>query len=206
MKTQLQKQVFQKIACALLLFITGSASYAQFSLGSPNGGENWTVGSNHNISWTNLSAFGNDSLFYSIDSAATWITIGPGSAPSYSWTIPNTPSTKCFVKAKAGPNVDISASTFTITGTSGINETTLDNGFNLFPVPAHDQLTIFNGTHDQMQEAGIYNSLGSLVARYSREELSASVVTLDISTLPKGVYMITLDTGKYITNKKMIVW
>lgn len=69
---------------------------------SPNGGEEWLVGSLHEICWADSDDVGvtADSLYYSIDGGAAWIPIAyqVGDPESYSWTIPNTPSADCRVK------------------------------------------------------------------------------------------------------------
>ena len=67
---------------------------------APVASTSWIVATSQNITWTS-----NDvttvKLEYSIDSAATWNTIianTPASAGTYAWTVPSTPSKKCFVK------------------------------------------------------------------------------------------------------------
>ncbi|MDR3667735.1 MAG: FISUMP domain-containing protein, partial [Ignavibacteriaceae bacterium] len=70
------------------------------SLQSPNGGENWQAGSNHNITWTS-TYFTNVKIDFSTDNGSTWSTViasTPSSAGSYNWTIPNSPSTLCKVR------------------------------------------------------------------------------------------------------------
>jgi|GEM_PF-1429530 len=67
---------------------------------SPNGSENWEVGSVHNITWTSTSSVGNVKIEYSIDNGSVWRTLVTSTANdgSYSWTIPNTPSSDCLVR------------------------------------------------------------------------------------------------------------
>ena len=86
---------------------------------SPNGGEGWEVGSNHNITWTSQSAGSYVKIEYSANGASSWSTIvgstaNDGSRP---WTIPDNPSTNCQVKVTSisYPSVfDISDGDFTI--------------------------------------------------------------------------------------------
>ena len=97
---------------------------------SPNGGENWLVGSSHNITWTSSGNSGNVKIEYSTNNGTNWTSI-IASTPddgSYTWTIPNAPSTSCLVRVSDtdGSPVDVSNSVFTIsTGAGGacINET-----------------------------------------------------------------------------------
>ncbi|NOZ56862.1 MAG: hypothetical protein GXO73_08770, partial [Calditrichaeota bacterium] len=67
---------------------------------SPNGGEDWQVGSTHDITWTSSGTSGNVKIEYSTDNGSNWTTITSSTVDdgSYSWTIPNTPSDQCLVK------------------------------------------------------------------------------------------------------------
>ena len=67
---------------------------------SPNGGETWTTGSTHNITWTssNLNLAGSIYIYYWYNS--NWQQIaGPlsTSVTVYSWTVPNTPTTSAYI-------------------------------------------------------------------------------------------------------------
>jgi murein DD-endopeptidase MepM/ murein hydrolase activator NlpD len=85
---------------------------------TPNGGENWEVGSSHNITWASSGSVGNVKIEYSTNSGGSWsnITSSTTNDGSYSWTIPNTPSTQCMVRISEtdGTPTDTSNSTFTI--------------------------------------------------------------------------------------------
>ena len=86
---------------------------------SPNGGEEWPVGSTQKIRWESQNAGAYVKIEYSTDGGTTWKTIvettendGP-----YTWTIPDTRSTHCRVRitSKNFPSVqDISDSDFVI--------------------------------------------------------------------------------------------
>jgi len=67
---------------------------------SPNGFENWLVGSAHNITWTNTGTITNVKIEYTTNSGGTWnvLSASTTNTGSYSWTIPNTPSTTCKVR------------------------------------------------------------------------------------------------------------
>jgi hypothetical protein len=67
---------------------------------SPNGGEYWQVGSTHDITWTSHGGVGNVKIEYSANNQATWSTIVSSTANdgSHSWTVPNSPSSTCFVR------------------------------------------------------------------------------------------------------------
>jgi hypothetical protein len=86
---------------------------------SPNGGEDWDVNSQQNITWasTNIT---NVTIDYSTNNGGVWsnvVSSVPAASGSYSWTIPNTPSTECLVRisdASIASRFDISDNIFTI--------------------------------------------------------------------------------------------
>gem|GEM_PF-2380275 len=92
---------------------------------SPDGGENWQVGSTHAITWTATDTVGVTSIdiTYSTDGGSSYpftIATGIANTGTYSWTIPNTPSTTCKVNviahdAAGNTGEDASNATFAIT-------------------------------------------------------------------------------------------
>ena len=100
---------------------------------SPNGGETWQAGTEHNITWTSGGA-GNLKIEYSTDGGSNYSQI-VASTPddtSYAWLVPNTPSLSCLVRVseEAGGSPDVSDATFTIIGGSVplLNELVVDFG------------------------------------------------------------------------------
>jgi hypothetical protein len=85
---------------------------------SPNGNETREGGTAQNVTWTSTGTIANVKLEYSVDNGSSWSTIIDSIANSgtYSWTIPNTPSTNCLVRISdtSGPASDVSNSVFTI--------------------------------------------------------------------------------------------
>jgi len=69
---------------------------------SPNSGETLTGGTNVNINWQTLIPGGNISLYYTLDPAAGWSVIAENleNTGSYSWTVPNSPTSKAIVEAR----------------------------------------------------------------------------------------------------------
>ena len=88
---------------------------------SPNGDENWQVGTTQNITWKS-SNVDNVKIQYSTNAGSVWLEVeGASSVPavsgSYSWVVPNTPSGYCKVKVSSVENTtlfDISDNVFTI--------------------------------------------------------------------------------------------
>jgi hypothetical protein len=81
------------------VFTISVSSSPVITVTSPNGNENWPVGSSHSIAWISSNVT-NVKIDYSTNNGTNWINIvssTPASAGSYSWTTPNTPSTSCKV-------------------------------------------------------------------------------------------------------------
>jgi cell division septation protein DedD len=93
---------------------------------SPNGGEDWKVGSSHAITWTAIAgsrplATNPITIQYSTNNGATYTTIATNEPDdeSYTWTIPSTTSIACIVKVIAEDitgmkGFDVSDASFTI--------------------------------------------------------------------------------------------
>ncbi len=120
---------------------TGDTSNAVFTITplpkvniiSPNGGENWLGNSIHNITWSSVSIT-NVKIEYTLDNGTTWSTIiasTPASADTYSWTLPNVPSTQAKVRISDASNAsvgDSSNAVFTITAVSLITVVSPNGG------------------------------------------------------------------------------
>ncbi len=106
-------------SCDAGKIVKHSVIVSTLGLVSPNGSENWCVGSTENIIW-NSTAVSNVKLEYSTNNGVEWITIVSSVAASpatYSWTVPNTPSSQCKVKISDVDNSslsDVSDNVFTI--------------------------------------------------------------------------------------------
>lgn len=106
-----------------LLVLTGSSAYGESGWGvsppfhldttdwgivtSPNGGENWVVGSLHDITWTTTSGINSIKIEYTTNNGSTWTIIvpsTPASTSSYPWSIPGTPSAQCKVRLSDADN------------------------------------------------------------------------------------------------------
>jgi hypothetical protein len=115
------------VALAMVGWQTPSASALEpptILLYTPNGGEVWEVGSTQTITWQN-GGFTDIRLDYRTSDAAPWQLIVDGltdyDPSSYSWTIPNTPTTTAIVRIEGyfshgGPSerYDYSDNYFTI--------------------------------------------------------------------------------------------
>lgn len=88
---------------------------------TPNGGEDWEAGTTHDIEWSNTGTLEIVEIDYSIDNGETWeeVTDYTGNDGTYSWTVPETPSTRCRLRITDQSDdsnaSDISNGTFIIT-------------------------------------------------------------------------------------------
>ncbi len=101
----------------------------------PNGGEQWLVGSAHNITWTKAGSIPNVKLEYSTNGGSTYPNLINGSTSasglSYSWTIPDA----------IGPNLKVR-----ITDTN--DATVTDTSDNAFRIKAAFTVTSPNGNEN----------------------------------------------------------
>ncbi len=74
------------------------------TLSTPNGGNSWPAGSAQSVLWTVTNENGTDkgtvSLEYSVNGGSSWKPIASGESNdgSYTWTIPNDPSSSAYVR------------------------------------------------------------------------------------------------------------
>ncbi|NIN36322.1 MAG: hypothetical protein GTO60_15015, partial [Gammaproteobacteria bacterium] len=83
-----------------IIYTTCGPLAPSITLTSPNGGEAWSVGVSHDITWTSTGSVGNVKIDYSVDNGTNWIEIIASTANdgAYAWTIPNNPSDNCLVR------------------------------------------------------------------------------------------------------------
>lgn len=96
----------------------------QITVSTPNGGEKWTAGTTQQIQWTSQGSISNVKIEYSTDGGSTWTTIAGSTANdgSYSWDVPNTVSSDCWVRisdASDGNPSDTNDASFSIVAAGG---------------------------------------------------------------------------------------
>ena len=185
---------------------------------APNGGENWEVGTDYNITWSRQDV-SLVKIEYSTDNGGIWLDViasTPAAIGAYNWTIPNTPSTECLVRLSDVGNAavyDVSDNTFTIEDPvsaddlkSGIPKEyalyqNYPNPFNPstkieFAIPSQSQVTI-----------DIFNQLGEQVATILNSNLSAGYykIEFDASNHPSGLYFYRILSGNFVETKKMML-
>lgn len=98
---------------------------ADITVTSPNGGETWQGLSSQTITWSNLAgASGLYSISYSTNGGTSYTSIVTNiTGNSYTWTVPNIPSTTCLIKVidyLTPCKFDISNAVFTISAATPI--------------------------------------------------------------------------------------
>jgi len=91
----------------------------RFTVGIPNGGERWAVGTTQRITWDEVGVVGNANVQVSRDSGATWTTVGtvPAATEQFDWLVTGPETTHARVRAisEADPiQVDSSDADFVI--------------------------------------------------------------------------------------------
>lgn len=99
---------------------TISPAASSITVTSPNGSEVWYVGQTKNITWTASNTTNYYNIEYSTDNGSTWTSLASSYyavTGTFSWAIPNTPSTNCRVRVTDSNNMpvtDQSNAVFTI--------------------------------------------------------------------------------------------
>jgi hypothetical protein len=118
--------------CDSVFSITPPSSPAIF-ITSPNGGEELTAGSVHEITWTSVGTVGDLKIEYSIDNGTSWTDIiaATENDGGYEWTVPDDPSGNCLIRASEavdGDPLDVSDALFSIVSISSTLTVTSPNG------------------------------------------------------------------------------
>ncbi len=197
---------------------TGSPS-AAVAVTAPNGGELWRQGTQHPITWM---AFGLDrlELSYKISPTDSWRRIAQSvdaSVGSYSWTVPNTPTTQGRVKVvdrATGSIIDSSDNVFTIDGSTSVaSYSGIPTEFELlqnYPNPFNPSTTISYGIpHESQVSLKVFNMIGQEIATLVNERQSAGRYTIVFDTqkltgiASSGLYLCRFSAGDFVEIRKM---
>lgn len=133
-----------------------------------------------------------------------------GGAPGYTYSWSNGEETEDISGLEAGVYTltvtDENGCTkdfdFVVDSQLGIQNYT-SNGFELYPNPATDAVTITNNNQLQIISVRLYNSLGQVV--FVDEKRSTSNYTMDVSEMANGVYYFVLNTQNQLQTMKLII-
>ena len=184
---------------------------------SPNGGEDWLIGEQREISW---SAGNIDSVKIELrpEPNSEWITIEVSTPNdgSYDWTVEAAQTyQQCTMKISDVNNngiFDVSDSSFVIEEPSSISDShslpqkavLLQNYPNPFNPVTNIQYKIRISAYVKLQ---VYDMLGNEVAALVNEEKPPGTytITFDGSRLSSGIYFYKIMAGSFIETKKLIL-
>ena len=189
---------------------------------APNGGESWTEGEQHAITWQMPATVASALIEISIDGGTLWspITVVAAGSGSYMWRVPrlaNTPIINAMIRvsdAAATTRVDRSDASFTILprpGVSSVDGAESDQSGAaalLYPNPATDRVEIRwhqSGTADVTTR--LFASDGSLVRQFNAgtRGSGAQSLRLDLQGLAAGTYIYELNAGQRMRGLLVIV-
>jgi hypothetical protein len=181
---------------------------------TPNGGENWLIGSLQNITWS-AESVAKVKLDYSADGGTGWITLAEtidANAGSYSWTLPDIASANCKVRISNHDDAtlfDVSDQPFTIEKKTGSSALKVNgNQFRNYPNPFSSLTHIeFKLPAESSVQLSIIDLYGREVTTLISGELPAGehACQWEPGNRPAGLYICRLQAGGVITTLKLIV-
>jgi len=196
------------------VFAISQVPEPQLELISPNGGEDWMIGSENKISWTS-NDIDTIKIEFSLDNGVTWNMIEryyPAGNAEYLWEIQGEEtSSDCLVKiTEVDENIvyDISDEVFTISPDTDVPDEINTFGLSNYPEPFSESTNIcFNLETAQNVELTIYNSYGIVINKLADSYYTNGEhhVVFDGSSLPSGIYIYRIVVGKTIVSNKMVL-
>ena len=193
---------------------TISTSIGSITVTSPNGGEAWIVDSTYNITWTSSSTSGSVYIEYSANNGSGWsfVTASTSDDGSYSWTVPNTPSTNCLVRItdSDGSPCDTSDAVFTITLAPGVPTEKIPTVYSMTATKTitNKNLELIYTLPDRADVTfSIYDITGK-IRKKTTKELRPGFYSeeIDLSGAPAGIYFVKMEAnGKEFNNKFLLI-
>ncbi|QIE59016.1 HYR domain-containing protein [Rasiella rasia] len=100
---------------------------------------------------------------------------------------------------------NVGSCTFELTVESilGVNDNNLDAGITMYPNPAQGQVTIANSSNILLEKATMYDVNGKLVNTTNLSDMQGEI-TIDISNLASGVYIVQIEGENASVVKRLI--
>jgi len=181
---------------------------------SPNGGEEWNIDSLYNITWTSGGTSGTVKIEYSTNNGSSWneeIASTPDDG-SYSWTIPNVPSSNCLVSVSDtdGDPTDESDAVFTVVIVLGVPSDELPKTYsmNVERITTDSRFEIKYTLPDKANVIfSVYDVMGKVVKEISKEEQAGFYSEkINIKGIPAGVYFVRMQAnGKEFTKTDKVL-
>jgi len=192
---------------------------------SPNGGEEWHMGEDHDIKWSSAGTSGSVRIEYSINNGSDWTIIADSvlDDETYSWYIPwfeFDPDTvwysdSCLVRIADINDIiaDTSDETFSIFVGAGVPTTDLPENYslNVRGIAISSQLEFNYALPEETNVVrfAVYNIAGSKIKEEVLKESPAGFYSgnINMNGISKGIYFIRMEVngGKFTQTKKFLL-
>ena len=126
------EQTLTGVSVDQIMTVTEGQTAESITVTAPNGGESLIIGNTFDITWTSSGTSGTVDIDYSTDNGSNWTSIVTNETDdgSYTWTVPNDPSTTCLVRVtdSDGSPADESDAVFTISTGESLTVTAPNGG------------------------------------------------------------------------------
>ena len=185
----------------LIIFLFTNLIYSQtthqynWSMSSTN--QQITIDVGDTVTWTWGNGTHNLRSTGGVESFDSGYFSGPG--PQFSYTF-NNPGVTTYI---CDPHPNSMFGTVTVTGTASIDDINLFD-FNLFPNPSSDVINLtFDNIVSEQITIEIYDVLGKL-NKIDNISVANTKVSIDISSLSRGIYIIKAYFGNSISVQRFI--
>jgi hypothetical protein len=181
----------------------------QIEVTTPNGGEEWRIGTTYTIEWTDILTESVKIELYRADTSYHVISLSTPSDGLYNWRIPTEIDSahdyRIMVRSTTNSNVvDFSDDPFSILAVPG--DFTLSQNY---PNPFNPTTVIRYGIpEDGPVLLEVFDIIGQRVLKLVDESMQARgfyEVSFNRGILPSGVYIYRIVSGTYTDLKKMIL-
>ncbi len=176
------------------------------------------IGTTQTIQWQTYN-IANVKIEFSTDGGVIWETIVPtmpANVGYYNWIVPNSPSEYCSIKISDANNLSTFATNenyfaINFTGTDVNTDYDIPTKYDLFqnyPNPFNPETIIrYQIPNRGFVDLTVYNLLGEEISKLVYEEKSAGTyqIVFNGKHLPSGIYIYRIQTGNYISAKKLIL-
>jgi hypothetical protein len=137
------------------------------------------------------------------------ITVSGGTAPyTYNWNngavsedisslLPGV-----YVVIVTDANGCTTTTSYTVSFNVGIDKSIIENGLNIYPNPAKDEINIELDANNLAERIVLINMIGSVI--YDATPIS-SRFNIDVKSYPNGIYFINIYVGKDVITKKVVI-
>ena len=177
---------------------------APLALTSPFGGEEWNACSVHNITWAS-NGISNVKIEFSVNGGNTFTTVAssvPAIPGSYSWTIPNTPSTSCRVRISDESNSQVNdSSRYNFAISFAVGQRNLpEPDITISPNPSAGHVRV--QSEKLITRITVLNPAGMVILL---KDCNARELSIDLSDLASGLYFLLLSSADGSATRKLVI-